>query len=115
MDEETKKRIKMRTVTGFMQYAAPEIAGNKGYYTELIDNWTIGAVLYFMISGDHPFPKDNPGLMIENITNAIYDLDIEKEPWCSIDKKLVKAVQGLLEIDPQDRLPIDELKKVFCK
>jgi serine/threonine protein kinase len=50
----TPKRITMRTLTGLDCYSAPETRQG-GEYTEAIDLWGIGILLYYIITGHPPF------------------------------------------------------------
>jgi serine/threonine protein kinase len=46
----------MMTNTGTPMYQAPEmVEGAVSYYDEKIDLWSVGAILYFMITGKHAF------------------------------------------------------------
>jgi serine/threonine protein kinase len=48
--------ILMMTNTGTPMYQAPEmVEGAVSYYDEKIDLWSVGAILYFMITGKHAF------------------------------------------------------------
>ena len=51
---------KMTDVTGIVQYTAPEMytKAQRGY-TEKIDVWSAGIVLYMMLSGQQPFVGEN--------------------------------------------------------
>jgi serine/threonine protein kinase len=44
----------MMTGTGTLQFSAPEIFTN-GFYSESVDLWSAGTVLYTMLSGFVPF------------------------------------------------------------
>jgi serine/threonine protein kinase len=46
--------IKMWTNTGTVNYLAPEILNDEPY-TEAVDMWSVGIVLYIMLCGSHPF------------------------------------------------------------
>lgn len=46
--------VKMYTNTGTIQYLAPEIL-NDEEYTESVDIWSAGIVLYMMLCGEYPF------------------------------------------------------------
>lgn len=45
----------MRTVCGTQMYVAPEVLKNKGAYTNKVDIWSLGCLLYAMLSGSVPF------------------------------------------------------------
>lgn len=55
LDYNADAKVLMRSLqTGTPLYAAPE-RFEAGTYTEQIDMWAAGIVLYMMITGDHPF------------------------------------------------------------
>ena len=44
----------MMTNTGTPMYQAPEmVEGAESYYDEKIDMWSVGAIIYFMLTGKH--------------------------------------------------------------
>lgn len=45
----------MMTVCGTQLYVAPEILKNRGAYTNKVDIWSMGVLLYAMLSGSVPF------------------------------------------------------------
>lgn len=65
----------MKTVCGTWAYCAPEVIRRKNY-TYLVDNWTLGILMYIMLSGYHPF--DMYGVapepeLLSRIENIEYD------------------------------------------
>ena len=46
--------FKMRVTTGTLAFTAPEVYSANAY-TELVDAWSVGCILYDMLSGYHPF------------------------------------------------------------
>ena len=44
----------MREITGTLKYSAPEIYLGKEY-SELIDSWSMGCILYKLVTGSDPF------------------------------------------------------------
>ena len=43
------------THIGTLEYSAPEILQGYSEYSEQIDMWGAGIILYFMMSGENPF------------------------------------------------------------
>lgn len=54
-----KNRKKMHSLVGTPDYIAPEVF-NKTGYTEIVDWWSVGAILFEMLVGYAPFCSDNP-------------------------------------------------------
>jgi serine/threonine kinase 38 len=49
------------STVGTPDYIAPEVFGNQGY-TETVDWWSIGAILFEMLVGYPPFFADDPSI-----------------------------------------------------
>jgi serine/threonine protein kinase len=62
-------RIKMRTLTGLDMYSAPETRQG-GEYTEAIDLWGIGILLYYIITGHPPFIHHDETRLKEKVQNC---------------------------------------------
>lgn len=71
-EEEPSKRIVMRTVTGLDMYSAPETRQG-GEYTEAIDLWGIGIILYFMITGHPPFIDHDENRLKNKVQSGQYE------------------------------------------
>ena len=52
-----KKNQKLRNVVGTPYFIAPEMLNGK--YDEKCDIWSIGVILYYMLSGKYPFQSDD--------------------------------------------------------
>jgi len=54
-DSKTMKRLLMMSQTGAPAFSAPEILAGTSY-TESIDMWGVGCLLYMCLFGKEPFP-----------------------------------------------------------
>ena len=93
--QELKKKEKMRGKIGTTIYMAPEIL-KKLRYNEKVDMWSVGVLLFNMITGCQPFSSDGEEIINseiefnvldnENIRNLCKDL-MEKNPYKRLDSK----------------------------
>lgn len=86
----------MNEQLGTPQYAAPEIFERKPY-TNKVDMWSVGVVLYNMVKGTQPFSNGE----IENVKNQVLNKEINFNGF--LNKDLKQLCQSLLERDPDKR------------
>eukprot|EP00928_Gymnodinium_smaydae_P077505 TRINITY_DN6087_c0_g2_i1.p1 TRINITY_DN6087_c0_g2~~TRINITY_DN6087_c0_g2_i1.p1 ORF type:complete len:1135 (+),score=233.96 TRINITY_DN6087_c0_g2_i1:474-3407(+) len=100
-----------KTFVGTPQYWAPEVLkvrANGGSYGPESDLWGLGAVLFVMLTGRYPFDgKKQP--LEEQIATA--SLNLGSSRWRRISPEAKDLVQGLLRVNPQERL---RLESCFC-
>jgi calcium-dependent protein kinase len=99
----TSNRQKDKYRVGSPYYMAPEmIEGNFSYAT---DTWSIGVILYVMMTGTQPFQGKDQNEVFEKIAKGIYDVKIlEKQKVSEQVKDLIKK---LLVLDQRRRLTIE--------
>ena len=51
----SKKNMIMSSISGTPQFSAPELLECYSCYTEQIDMWSLGCLLYFMATGSIPY------------------------------------------------------------
>lgn len=98
----TVSEDKMATTTcGTPGYVAPEILEQKPYGKEC-DFWSIGIVLYILLSGIPPFYEEDNFALFEKIKNVEYDFN---DPiWKSVSKDAKNIIKALLVADPSKRM-----------
>ena len=87
---------------------APEVIQRRPYDSS-VDNWTLGVLMYILLSGYHPFDVygecPEPELL-HKIISCSYDFD---DPvWEGISDSAKELIRGLLVLDPAKRLSIDK-------
>jgi len=94
----------MRTVCGTWAYCAPEVIKRESY-TYLVDNWTIGILMFVILAGYHPFDMygDAPEAELMKRIEAIkYDFD--DDVWDDISCHAKTIIKNLLQKDPKKRM-----------
>ncbi|CAF1038971.1 unnamed protein product [Didymodactylos carnosus] len=85
------------------EFAAPEVLQRKKY-DESCDIWSLGILLYTMLSGTTPFAfdrNDTPDLILHRITNA--KLSFKGPHWDKVSPNAKTLVSSMLDIDPRKR------------
>jgi len=101
-----------------LPYAAPEVldtalmAGQEGY-NESCDLWSLGVILFVMLSGKAPFYSRSKTDSASSIMRRIKEGDIrlEGESWRYVSSSARNLTKGLLTVDPRKRFSMDQLKK----
>ena len=79
--------------TGSIAYKAPEMLKGEPY-SEVVDSWSAGCVLYMMLSGKHPFLDKNLKEMKKKVKFS--KVTFEDEEWNFISNEAKDLIKGLL-------------------
>ena len=75
----------MHEQLGTPYYLAPEII--EGKYSEQVDMWSLGVILYVMLSGKVPFPGGSLQEILHNIKNGFLTFQHDAFRHCSLESK----------------------------
>ncbi|CAG9322418.1 unnamed protein product [Blepharisma stoltei] len=89
---------------GSSYYMAPEVL--QGSYNEKCDEWSLGVVLYMMLSGNPPYIGNSEDEMLNTILN--FSPSFEEEEWSLVSDSAKDLVRKLLTISPSDRISAKE-------
>ena len=96
----------MTTLCGTSGYVAPEVLEQKPY-NEACDFWSVGVVLFILLSGSPPFYDEDNFELFEKIKKCRYSLDTPQ--WDGISPEAKDFISKLLVADPTKRISGDEL------
>lgn len=94
----------MQALTGTLGFTAPEVYKDSSY-TEAVDAWSAGCILYYMLTGHRPFVKSFACELVESIKTDTPDFETDSV-WSEISEDAVALVKGLLDKDPAKRTTI---------
>ena len=104
----------MVTVCGTRAYSAPEVnfggPARSGNYTEKVDTWSLGVILYVILAAYHPFDpygESNDSEIWSRICRGQWDFN--DEVWTSVSPEAKDLIKHLICIDPNKRFGTQEI------
>lgn len=89
-------KAKMNTRAGTAYYISPEVL--TGDYNESCDIWSIGVILYMMLSGYPPFDGENDLQIIEAVKAGHFGFP--QPVWRSVSEDAKAFIRLLLDVNP---------------
>lgn len=85
---------------------APEILSEKPYGSAC-DIWSVGVVMFILLSGEPPFYHEDNFELFELIKKCEYDLN--KPVWQGVSKEAKDLIKRILVADPAKRITAKEI------
>ena len=102
--------IKTFSKVGTPLYMAPEVINNSNGYDFKCDNWSLGCVIYELITLRSPFQTSEKLSLIElfkKINSGLYP-KIDNNKY----KVAAKISESLLKVNPEERMELDQVLKI---
>ena len=99
-----KKTEKLHTILGTPYYMAPEVL--KGDYNEKCDIWSIGAITYYLLSGNEPFKGETSNKIFAKI--LFTEPDYNPEKFKNVSQMAIDFIKKCFVKDPDKRINAQE-------
>ena len=95
----------MESFCGSACYCAPECLSKVSYDGRFADVWSLGVILYYMVTGQQPWSVANASLMMRQIMKGSFSLPKTVSEECQ------NLIEAMLKVNPQDRIQMEEILK----
>lgn len=103
LSKRIQNNSELKTACGTKMYLAPEVRRAKSY-TNKVDIWSLGIILYNCLSGRFPFT-------LENYEKNPGDIHFNCSVWENISIDVISLIQDALKVNADERPSIEELFK----
>ena len=93
----------MKTFCGSPCYCAPECLCKVQYDGREADVWSIGVILFLMVTGQHPWNVVNTSMMTRQILKGSYTVPKTVSDECK------DLIESMLKVDPKERITVDKI------
>jgi tRNA A-37 threonylcarbamoyl transferase component Bud32/Ca2+-binding EF-hand superfamily protein len=92
---------------GTLSFVAPEVLIRQPYGKQ-IDIWSLGVILYYMLSGTLPFDDENDNEEVIAKMTVFVEVQFPSKKWSKNSKEVIDIISKCLIKDPTNRITIDE-------
>ncbi|KAJ3927584.1 MAG: Pkinase-domain-containing protein [Lentinula lateritia] len=100
---EFERGVLMDTYCGTTGYASPEMLQGRKYFGAEVDIWSLGVILYVLLTGMLPFDDDDEQIMRDKVVVG----EFEDPEWLSADAR--DLIKNILQKEPSKRLTIPQI------
>jgi len=90
---------------GTPSFVAPEIISNQSY-DERADMWSVGVIIYVLLSGELPFTGMDIPQLYKNVLKE--KVEFKGSSWKNVSQDAKKLILGLLDKNPDTRLTAEQ-------
>lgn len=94
---------RLATACGSPHYAAPELLKNKHYKGDKADIWSMGVILYAMLSATLPFDDPDLRVMMGKTKKGVYEMPK------GLSREAEDLIQCMLQTNPDNRITLREI------
>ncbi|BFZ63659.1 Protein kinase protein rad53 [Saitoella coloradoensis] len=96
----------LQTFCGTLSYLAPEVVAGSSSYTPAVDLWSVGCVVWVILTGTPPFMGTTHAEVSDKILNG--RIDWEALGGHGVREDAVAFLRGLLQIDVKERMTLSQ-------
>ncbi|KAJ6787171.1 hypothetical protein PWT90_07928 [Aphanocladium album] len=93
----------LATACGSPHYAAPELLKNKQYRGDKADIWSMGVILYAMLSATLPFDDPDLRVMMGKTKKGVYEMPKHVSPEAE------DLIRHMLQVNPDRRINLQDI------
>lgn len=93
----------LATACGSPHYAAPELLKNKQYRGDKADIWSLGVILYAMLSATLPFDDPDLRVMMGKTKKGVYEMPKHISPEAE------DLIRRMLQVNPERRINLKDI------
>lgn len=105
-----KAKTRSKKIVGKQYYMAPEVATGKAYNPMQADSWSLGIILYTLLTGSFLFERAVPGDAAFDYFTKNGLAALVKARGVSIPTEAMVLLESLLQLKPSHRLQVKEAK-----
>lgn len=105
--------LRMETRAGTALYMAPEVLSKD--YSNACDTWSLGVILYIMLSGLLPFNGTTDSEIEEAIKNLDYDFEDDEGAWDGKSEEVKDLISKMLVYEKDRVTPKEALNHPWVK